>query len=223
MKAEYGGIFGIKKPSGPTSHDIVDRLREITGINKIGHAGTLDPIAEGVLVVAIGRKFTKRISKYQNSEKDYRAVIRLNKTSDTDDRAGEIKPVKIEKTPDIEKIKDKLNEFIGTIQQTPPIYSAVKINGIPSYKLARRGKTPNLSPRKVVIKEIIITDYQFPDLSLFITSGPGVYVRSIARDLGKKLKTGGILFELIRIRVGKFTLKNSYSLREFKSIRPHMN
>ena len=190
MKAKPEGVFGVIKPEGPTSHDIIDRLREITGVGKIGHAGTLDPAASGVLVVAIGRKYTKKISDYRETEKDYRATVRFGKVSDTDDLEGQVREVKVNKKPTREEINEALKEFKGLITQKPPIYSAVKINGTASYKLARQGKDPDPPPRRVVVKEIDVIDYNYPELDLFITTGSGVYIRAIARDLGEKLKTG---------------------------------
>ena len=222
MKTDKGGIFGIKKPKGPTSHDIIDRLRQITGIRKIGHAGTLDPAAQGVLVVAIGRKYTKKISKYKDQEKEYIATIRLGIVSNTDDLEGEVNK-KSSNQPGKREVEDVLSDFVGTITQKPPIYSAVKINGTPSYKLARQGKNPDPPPRRVTVKDIDLISYEYPDIELKIASGPGVYIRSIARDLGGKLGTGALLADLIRKRVGDFNLENSYDLRSFQKEKPYIS
>ncbi len=221
MKEESkNGFFGVYKPAGPTSHDIIDELRKITGISKIGHAGTLDPAAKGILVVAVGRQYTKKISKYRNSEKEYKAIIELGKVSDTDDKEGRIKAVDVQKIPKIEEVESKLEEFTGTIEQIPPVYSAVKINGTPSYKLAREGKDPEPPARKVIVKDIELINYDYPKIELKITTGPGVYIRAIARDLGEKLETGGLLADLVRTKVGEFNLKNSYKLDELKEKNP---
>ena len=214
--SRWEGFYGIIKPKGPTSHDIVDRLREITGVKKIGHAGTLDPMAEGVLVVAIGRRFTRDISKYRKAEKEYEAKIELGKKSDTDDAEGEVKETEPEKIPTKEEIERELLKFKGLITQKPPIYSAVKINGTPSYKLARQGKNPSPPPRRVEVKDIKLKGYEYPFVDAWIKTGSGVYIRSIARDLGENLSTGGVLTELTRTRVGEFELKNSQSLKSFK-------
>ncbi len=222
METDKGGIFGIKKPKGPTSHDIIDKLRQITGIRKIGHAGTLDPAAQGILVVAIGRKYTKKISKYKDQKKEYIATIRLGVVSDTDDLEGEVKKASSNQ-PQKGDIENILPDFVGTITQKPPVYSAVKINGTPSHKLARRGENPDPPPRRVTVKDIDLTSYEYPDIELTITSGPGVYIRSIARDLGEKLGTGALLADLIRKRVGDFNLENSYDLRSFQKEKPYIS
>lgn len=214
--SNWEGFYGIIKPKGPTSHDIIDRLREITGIKKIGHAGTLDPMASGVLVVAIGRSYTKKISKYRKAEKEYQAKIELGKKSDTDDAEGEIKVLNPEKRPGEDQVKKELLKFEGLITQKPPIYSAVKINGTPSYKLARQGKNPSPPPRRVKIKDIKLRDYNYPFVEIWVKTGSGVYIRSIARDLGENLSTGGLLIKLTRTRVGDFQLKNSVTLMELE-------
>ncbi len=205
------GIYPIYKPKGPTSHDIIDKLRKITGVKKIGHAGTLDPMAEGVLIVAIGREYTKKIHTYVVAEKEYEAEILLGKTSDTLDIEGEIREKKVEKIPSLEEIKTTLNSFTGKIKQTPPIYSAVKVQGKPAYKLARKGKIPRLKPREVEIKEIDLLSYSYPLLKINVTTGSGVYIRSLAQGIGEKLSTGALLSSLIRKRVGKYTIKKCYS------------
>ncbi|MGM0438895.1 MAG: tRNA pseudouridine(55) synthase TruB [Patescibacteria group bacterium] len=216
------GFFGIKKEKGPTSHDIIDELRDITGVEKIGHAGTLDPSAMGVLVVAIGREYTKKISKYRKAEKEYRAIIEFGKVSDTDDLEGKIKTKKVKRKPTKEEIEEGVSDFIGCITQYPPVYSAVKIKGKRSYKLAREGKNPTPPPRKVIVKNISIIQYKYPKLELDITTGSGVYIRSIARDLGEKLEVGALLANLVRTKVGEFKLEDCYSINEFKNKKPYL-
>ena len=215
------GIYAVYKPKGPTSHDIVDRLRKETGVKKIGHAGTLDPLASGVLVVGVGREATKKLSQIVKKEKEYLARIRLGMTSATDDEEGEKLEVlqkhhapasrnckdhriSLPGIPNFEEVQKVVAKFEGKILQTPPIYSAVKVKGQEAYKLARRGQTPNLKPREVEIKEIEILKYEWPYLHLRVVTGPGVYIRSLARDIGELLKTGGYLADLERIRVGDF-------------------
>ena len=207
------GIFAVYKPKGPTSHDIIDKLRKKTGVKKIGHAGTLDPLASGVLVVGVGREATKQLGNIVKKEKEYLAKIRLGMTSTTDDEEGEKVVVvalsnakRLLKVPEVEKA---VLTFRGEILQTPPIYSAVKVKGKEAYKLARKGQTPKLKPRKVLIKEIEILNYKWPYLKLRVVTGPGVYIRALARDIGKTLKTGGYLAELERTRVGDFTKENA--------------
>ncbi len=214
--SRWEGFYGIIKPKGPTSHDIIDQLRGITGVKKIGHAGTLDPMARGVLVVAIGRDYTKEISKYRKAEKEYEAKIELGKKSDTDDAEGELEATNPEEIPTKEEVENELLKFKGLITQKPPIYSAVKINGTPSYKLARQGKNPSPPPRRVEVKDIKLKEYDYPLVRIWVKTGSGVYIRSIARDLGESLSTGGILTELTRTRVGKFNLKNSIHPEDLK-------
>lgn len=203
------GIFAVYKPKGPTSNDVLQELRRRTGVKKIGHAGTLDPLASGVLVVGIGREATKQLGTIVKKEKEYRAKIRLGMTSTTDDEEGRKKETKVSKIPKSKEVKGVVLKFKGEILQTPPIYSAVKVSGREAYKLARKGKIPKLESRKVEIKEIDILKYQWPYLELKVVTGPGVYIRSLARDIGKELKTGGYLAELERTRVGEYTKEDA--------------
>ncbi len=204
------GIFAVYKPKGPTSHDIINKLRRETGIKKIGHAGTLDPLASGVLVVGIGREATKQLGSIVKKEKEYLAKIKLGETSTTDDEEGVKTEIKmVGKIPTLGEVKKAIAKFKGEILQTPPIYSAVKVKGQEAYKLARKGQTPKLEPRKALIKEIEILNYQWPYLEVRVVTGPGVYIRSLARDIGKTLKTGGYLAELERTRVGEYTKEDA--------------
>ncbi len=211
------GIFGIYKPKGPTSHDIIDQLRIITGIQKIGHAGTLDPLAEGILVVAIGKNNTKKLFSLVKKEKEYLATIKLGEESSTDDEEGEKTSFEVKTHPEPKEIERLLIDFRGEIMQNPPAFSAVKISGERSYKLARKGEDPEPEARKAFVREIELIDYQYPYLKLKITTGPGVYIRSLARDIGKKLKTGGYLTNLKRTRVGEFNIENSLQLTDLKN------
>ncbi|PIY95945.1 MAG: tRNA pseudouridine(55) synthase TruB [Candidatus Kerfeldbacteria bacterium CG_4_10_14_0_8_um_filter_42_10] len=210
-------ILAIYKPKGPTSHDIINQLRKITGVKKIGHAGTLDPLARGVLVVGIGREATKCLNTIVQKEKEYIATIKLGEESATDDQEGTKKKVKVVKKPALSEIKKVVNRFQGEISQKPPIYSAVKIKGKKAYQLARRGKQVDLKFRQVEIKAIEILQYRWPYLKLRTVTGPGVYIRSLARDIGSKLKTGGFLADLERTRVGSFTKEKSLSLEELSN------
>jgi len=206
------GIWAINKIKGVSSFDVIGFLRNKTGVKKIGHAGTLDPLASGVLVVAIGREYTKKISEYVKKEKEYEAEMNLASFSSTDDAEGEKTRVVIDVVPSFSQIKKTILEFIGEIEQTPPPYSAIKIKGKPAYKLARASKEFEIKPRKVMIKQVEILDYKFPSLKIRVVCGSGTYIRSLARDLGKKLKTGGYITGLIRTRVGEFGIKDSINL-----------
>jgi len=210
------GIFAIYKPKGPTSNDVLKKIRRITGIKKVGHAGTLDPLARGILVVGIEREATKQLNNIVKKEKEYLATIKLGIESTTDDEEGEKKILEINNPPLTNQVEKVVKNFQGEIMQTPPIFSAIKVKGQEAYKLARQGKDVTLKPRKVEIKKIEILDYQWPYLKLKVVTGPGVYIRSLARDIGRRLKTGGYIFDLERTRVGDFSIKNSVKISELE-------
>ncbi|MDZ7798039.1 MAG: tRNA pseudouridine(55) synthase TruB [Patescibacteria group bacterium] len=210
------GIHSIYKPKGPSSHQIINELRKITQIKTIGHAGTLDPMASGILVVGIGRWAVKKIWSNNLEEKEYLAQIKLGEKSNTDDKTGQIKKLKNIPKPDIKDVKKALKNFKGNIKQKPPDFSAIKIKGQRAYKISLQGKKPPIKKRLVNIKNIKLINYKWPFLDLKIITGPGVYIRSLARDLGEILDTGGVLYKLERTRVGKFIKKNSYTLTAFK-------
>jgi tRNA pseudouridine55 synthase len=218
-------IFAVYKPKGPTSHDIIDKIRKITGVRKVGHAGTLDPLARGVLVIGVGREATKKLGEIVAKEKEYIADIKLGEESETDDEEGEKISLGVNKLVSLKEVKNAVDKFVGNIAQVPPVYSAVKIKGTPSHRLARRGKAIEFKPRKVEIKEIEILDYEWPFLKLRVRTGPGVYIRALARDIGKKLGTGAYLAGLERVRVGEFNKNSALYLEElatnYKSQAPN--
>jgi len=207
-------IVGIIKPKGPTSNDIVQKVKKITG-KKVGHAGTLDPLASGVLVLGID-KDTKRLDEVVKKEKEYIATFKFGAYSVTDDEEGEKTEIEVKEIPSRDKIEEVVKEFVGEISQVPPKYSAVKIKGREAYKLARKGEDVFLEPRMVKVEEIEILGYDYPLLEVKIVTGPGVYIRSLARDIGEKLGTGGYMKKLERTRVGGFTKENSYTLEDFE-------
>lgn len=209
-------IFALNKPKGLSSNQVLEILRRQTGIKKIGYAGTLDPLATGVLVVGVGREATKKLKEIVNKEKEYQALIRLGALSQTDDAEGPIKELKIglDEIPSRKQILEVIKNFEGKLKQRPPLFSAIKIKGEPAYKKARRGERFSLQARWVEIKEIKLKSYRWPFLRLKVITGPGVYLRSLARDIGEKLGVGGYLVELERSRVGKFSLKEALSLEE---------
>ena len=207
-KGIKSGIVGVLKPKGISSFDLIRKIRQVTGIKNIGHAGTLDPLASGVLVIGIGKQACQKLNNVVKKEKEYIAKIKLGINSTTDDEEGGKKEVKVDKIPLLSQIREIIPEFQGKIYQTPPIFSAIKIHGQPAYKLARQGKKPILKKRLVEAKQIKVLKYDWPYLTLKIITGPGFYIRSLARDLGQKLKTGGYLAELERTRVGDFKKKN---------------
>jgi len=197
-------IFAIYKPKGITSAEALRRIKRKIGAEKIGHAGTLDPLASGILVVATGAD-TKKISEVVAKEKEYVAKIKFGETSETDDEEGKKTVVPVEKIPSLQEIREAVDGFLGEIEQRPPIFSAIKIAGKEAYKRARKGEKVELPSRKVLIKKIDILNYVWPILELRVVTGPGTYIRSLARDIGERLGTGGYLAELERTRVGEFT------------------
>ena len=207
------GILLIAKPKGITSHDVVDRVRRITGERTVGHAGTLDPLAEGLLIILIGRDATRRQAEFMAGEKEYVATVHLGAVSDTDDAEGTIEMTKPKaQIPNEIQINATLKRFTGEIQQVPPTYSAIKLKGRKAYELAREGTTPVIEPRTVEIKEIELLEYAYPLLRIRVVCGKGTYIRSLARDIGRTLGCGAYLTALTRTRSGAFHLDDAVSL-----------
>ena len=215
-------ILNIKKPKGISSHGVVGRIRKITGEKRVGHGGTLDPFAEGVLVIGVGRESTKKLGEIlKGTDKEYLATIELGRTSTTGDSEGELHAVVDEETVSEikrEEIEQTLAKFRGEIEQTPPLYSALKIQGQPAYRLARAGKNFVLPKRKVKIKELEILGFAPPLLKLKIAVSSGTYIRSLAEDIGKDLRVGAYLKELLRTRVGQFKIEESKTLDELENV-----
>lgn len=209
-------IFAVYKPKGPTSNQILTKIRKRTGIKKVGHAGTLDPLAQGILVVGVGRAATKQLGTIVAKEKEYLATIRLGYTSTTDDNEGQKEKIQDITKPLLVHVKNTLKQFKGEIDQVPPIYSAIKIKGQEAYKLARKGKEVKMKSRKALIKKISLISYKYPYLKIKVVTGPGVYIRSLARDIGQVLGTGGYLSSLERTRVGRFTKNKALKLNQIK-------
>lgn len=210
------GIFAVYKDEGMTSHDVVAVIRRITRIKRVGHAGTLDPCAKGVLVVAVGRASTKRLGEIAGGEKEYLTRIRLGWTSTTDDREGQKNEIEVREIPSEERVREVLAGFVGVISQRPPIFSALKVGGRPAYKLARARKQIELSERQVEAKEIELIRYEWPFVDVRLVTGSGFYVRSFARDLGEALHTGGYVDQLERTRVGEFTKERAIRLSDLR-------
>ncbi len=198
-------IFAVFKPKGPTSYDVVDQIKRRFPGQKVGHAGTLDPLASGVLVIGVGREATKLLHTEQFNQKEYRAVIHFGQTSTTDDAEGGKTDWPLANIPTLAEVEQVLTQFIGSIEQLPPAFSALKIGGTPAYKLARQGRVVELKKRPAEIHEITLVAYDWPDLTITVMTGRGVYIRSLARDLGAALNVGGYIKELERTRVGRFT------------------
>ena len=214
--SHINGIINIDKPSGITSMDVVRKIRSASGVKKVGHGGTLDPLATGVIPVAIG-KATRLLEYFLMSNKSYIAQIHFGKTTDTFDSEGEIISTKMDPPLDINVIEKTMNSFRGEIEQTPPPFSAIKKNGRRLYDLARRGLDTYIEPRNVTVNEIKIINYEPPILDLFIRCGKGFYVRSLANDLGKILGCGGYLNDLKRTSLGNFEISKSILLAKAMS------
>ena len=211
------GFLNLHKPAGFTSHDCIAKLRKLLNTNKIGHGGTLDPAATGVLPVAVGK--ATRLLQFLPTPKAYRAVIRLGVMTTTDDLEGEIIN-QVEKFDlQEQQIIDHLNSFVGTIEQVPPIYSAIKQDGRKLYDLARRGESITVEARTVTISElklIEIIHQEFWELEVEIHCSPGTYIRAIARDLGKQLRVGGTLARLVRTESCGLSLENSVTFADIQ-------
>jgi len=208
-------ILNINKPPNVTSHDVVDQIRRIVGIRRIGHAGTLDPFATGVLIILIDRA-TKKQHAFMHQEKEYRCTITLGATSDTFDKTGTIQKIS-DRRPSKKEIEKTTKDFIGTIEQVPPLYSAVKIHGKRLYQLARKGIIITPQPRKVTIQSIKILEYAYPNLTIEVLCERGTYIRSLAHDIGEKLGIGGYVRELTRTKIGTYSLEQSVDLETLDS------
>lgn len=206
------GILLIDKQSGWTSHDVVAKIRGIlkkeTGHKvKVGHTGTLDPLATGLMVVVVG-SYCKRASEFSKLDKTYEVTMKLGETSTTGDNEGE-KVVSSSKIVDREEIEKTMGLFVGEIMQVPPIYSAIKVGGQRAYKLAREGREVKLEPREVTVYSIKLTDYAYPEVKFTTHVSSGTYIRSLAEDIGRKLGTGAYMSDLNRTEVGKFSIKQA--------------
>jgi tRNA pseudouridine55 synthase len=210
--APYHGLLVLDKPGGLTSRDAVDRaLRWFPRGTRLGHTGTLDPLATGVLVLCAG--VATRLTEYvQDMAKTYRTRVRLGARSDTDDADGTVTPAAVDRPPDREEVLRRLEEFVGAVDQVPPAYSAAKVTGRRAYDLARRGEEVTLQPRRVQVHGIDLLSYEYPHLELEVRCGKGTYIRALARDLGERLGGGGLVETLRRTRVGPFEADGGLTL-----------
>ncbi len=208
------GFLLINKPAGMTSHDVVAIIRKKTGVKRVGHAGTLDPFATGLLIILVGREQTKRQSEFLTMDKTYEAVIRLGATSTTDDCTGEVTINSMAKPPLPLTVKQTLQSFIGMFDQMPPNFSAKKIKGKKAYELARKGIQPDLKPKRITIHSLELLSYAWPLLRINVSVSSGTYVRALARDIGKALGCGAYCEELIRTSIGPFHLKDASTTSE---------
>ena len=212
-----GQVILIDKPVNWTSFDVVAKLRRLINVKKVGHAGTLDPLATGLLIVCTGKK-TKEIANYQEQRKKYIGIITLGKSSPSMDLATNITEKSVPENLTEEKIFEVRNKFLGKIEQVPPMFSAVKHKGKALYKLARKGKEVEREPRQVEIYCFDITKIELPDIHFEIACSKGTYIRVIANDFGNELGCGGILSLLRRTEIGDYKVDDAFEMNEFSSI-----
>lgn len=211
---EAGKVILIDKPLHWTSFDAVRKIRNSIKIKKVGHAGTLDPLATGLLIICTG-KFTKKINEYMAQEKEYSGTFTLGATTATYDKESTPQDFKDFLHITEEQIKEATKQFIGEIQQFPPIYSAIKKDGVALYELARRGEEVELKARTITINEFEITNITLPIVSFRVLCGTGTYIRSLAHDFGAALGCGGYLSELRRTKIGEYKVDNALSMEAF--------
>ncbi|MEI7741424.1 MAG: tRNA pseudouridine(55) synthase TruB [bacterium] len=240
------GFLLIDKPAGPTSHDIVDVVRRLTSERTVGHAGTLDPFATGLLIVAVGRGATKHLSEFVGLDKEYEATIRLGETSTTGDSEGTITPFSgslgfgmttkagratkdgmttVAATGTVPKaagdcplavVESILQSFLGPQLQTPPMFSAKKVGGQKLYDLARAGKTIERAPSQITVHELELVHFEWPELKIRTKVSSGTYIRTLGEDIGRKLGFGGYLTQLRRTKIGEYDVNNAVSLDVLK-------
>ena len=212
------GIINVYKEKGFTSHDVVAKLRGIVGQKKIGHTGTLDPDATGVLPVCLG-KATKLCDLLTDKDKTYEAVMLLGMTTDTQDITGRILEEKSTETLTADKVREVIESFIGDYDQIPPMYSALKVNGKKLYELAREGKVVERKARPVKILDIRIIEMDLPRVRMEVSCSKGTYIRTLCHDIGEQLGCGGCMESLIRTRVSAFQIEDAKTLEEIGALK----
>lgn len=213
-------IILVDKPAGISSFGVVAKVRGFLRAKfghkvKVGHTGTLDPFATGLLIILSG-KMTKKSNEFLKLDKEYEATLKLGFVSNTGDVEGELTKVRDDLVPTRDEIEGALESFVGVISQTPPKYSAIKINGVRAYKLARKNQDFEIPSREVTIYGIEIMSYKYPELSLRCKVSSGTYIRTLAEDIGKELGTGAYLTALRRTQVGKYSVADAVKLEQFK-------
>lgn len=207
-------ILNINKPEGWTSFDVVKKIRNIVRVKKVGHAGTLDPFATGVLLVCVGRA-TKRVPELMHLEKEYVARLKFGMVTDTFDRTGTVQETHDVPNFSVERLVDTCQDFCGEIWQLPPMYSAVKVNGQRLYQLARKGLTVEREPRKITVHNIDVVEFDLPSATLRIRCSKGTYIRSLAHDIGRQLGCGALLDALTRTRIGEYRIEEALTVAQF--------
>jgi len=215
VKNAISGVLVVDKPVGMTSHDVVQAIRNGTGLRRAGHTGTLDPRASGVLVILVGPAV--RLSEYVSaSDKRYQAIIRMGGTTDTFDAEGKVTPTESPVNVTEEQFEEALKTFVGEIEQTPPAYSAVKVQGRKAYEMARKGEEVDLAPRIITVHHLEVLEWAPPEVVIDVHCSSGTYVRSLANDLGVKLGCGAYLVGLRRTKSGRFSLRDATPLRKLQ-------
>ena len=217
MSLTYDGILLIDKPAGPTSHDIVDIIRNSYRIKKVGHCGTLDPAATGLLIIVLG-KAAKLSEKLMSDDKVYVGSMKLGETTNTFDAEGQVESTKPVPDLSIETLQKEANKFLGDQMQIPPMVSAIKINGTPLYKLARKGQTIDRKERFIHLYKFLISEYETPVAWFKVACTKGTYIRTLAHDFGQKIGCGGHLSGLRRTISGTFKVSNATSLEELTTL-----
>lgn len=211
------GILLINKPSGMTSHDVVGQVRRLLKEKRVGHTGTLDPLATGLLVLCVGT--ATRIARFlEAGDKEYAASMRLGVVTDTLDADGRVLETRSYAPPERHRVLDVLRAFSGEIMQRPPAFSAVKVGGVASYTLARKGTPVELKPRPVTIRSIVLETYEDPFLSFTVQCSKGTYIRTLCADVGETLGTGGHLTALVRTRSGSFRIEQALALEDLSAL-----
>jgi tRNA pseudouridine55 synthase len=202
------GLVNLDKPAGVTSRDVVNRVQRLVRPAKVGHAGTLDPLATGVLIVGIGQA-TRLVEYVQRLPKTYRGTFLLGRTSDTEDIEGQVRELTSPPVPTCDQMQSALPRFVGTIQQSPPAYSALRVGGQRAYDLARKGEAVELAPRAVEIIGLELLAYDYPELTLLVWCGSGTYIRTLGRDIARSLGTDAVMSALRREAIGSFSMTTS--------------
>ena len=214
---DFEGVLLIDKPTGITSHDVVDRVRRKLKMKRVGHAGTLDPLATGLLIILVG-KATKLSSRLMSLDKEYEGTVEFGKTSNSFDIDGEIVDTQdVSDTITSELIQEQMNTFVGDQYQTPPMFSAVKIKGVPLYKHARNGKEVPREPRFIRVSKYELRSWNCPFGEFYVYCTKGTYIRSLVHDVGQKLGCGGMLVQLRRIASNNLSIKDSVTLADFEN------
>lgn len=211
------GILAVDKPQGFTSHDVVDFIRKRFDLKKVGHAGTLDPMATGLLIILIG-KYTKQSNRFLNDDKEYDATMTIGATSDTGDAWGKISPCRCENNISKKTLASVFDKFLGPMEQAVPAYSAKKFKGKKLYELARKGVEVKLEPQKIIIHSLEIKDINLPEISFNVNCSKGTYIRQLCADIGAALGSGAYLSKLRRTRSGSILVKDAVSVEELKRI-----